>query len=155
MFKSYGYCEEYKSNFEYEIQFGEEMVLVEDEYLYQNLSDKSFLKIQSAKSSKIKEWQEQYDFHMFHAKRTYEDAKNKVWWLPNLSWRQRGREAWVAAFSTIGAQTIQLKLVVAVSSFLCQYGLDCLDEWDYINDKLYWSKYHFEQCEIYAYKLNN
>lgn len=95
-------------------------------------------------------WQKEYEFHEFHAKRTYEDAYNRSWYLPDLNWRQRAREAWIAAFSMVGAQTPTMKLIMAASSLLMQYGLDCLDEWEYIEDKLKWSEYHFQECEKYA-----
>lgn len=37
---------------------------------------------------------------------------------------------------------------------LSSYGLHCMDEWDYIQDKLTWAQHHFEQCEYYANLLN-
>lgn len=175
MLKSYGYCDEIEYDvpiytIEEEAQFKHPIIPIDEEFLYiHKPKPKKYgyispydhqwqnpqQKIKNPTLAQKKEWQESYDFHLLHAKRTYEDAKNRVWWLPEISWRQRGREAWVAAFSTVGAQTVQLKLIVAISSLLCQYGLDCLDEWEYIEDKLNWSKYHLEQCAIYAQKLQN
>jgi hypothetical protein len=138
--KSYGYCEEYR-------------IPHTQEYLFENIELRSHGHRRPTGQQRI-QWQEEYELHLFHAKRTYEDAKNRVWYLPNVTWRQRGREAWNAAFATVGATTPQLKLVLAVSSLLCQYGLDCMDEWEYIEEKLYWSEYHFKECEKYQELLN-
>ena len=102
----------------------------------------------------VKKWQENYEFHMLEAKRTYTDAYNKVWWLPNLTWRQIGRDAWIAACGTAGGSTVCGRLVIAFSTMLSSYGLHCLDEWDYINDKLYWSEFHFRECEKYVKLLH-
>jgi len=139
--KSYGYCEQYR-------------LPASQEYLFatpdaqSHFASKSMM--QKSVTNQRQFWQDEFDMHHFNAIRTYEDAKNRAWYLPDLTWRQRAREAWMAAFATIGAQTPQLKLVLFVSSLLCNYGLDCLDEWDYINDKLKWSQYHFEKCGVYA-----
>lgn len=97
-----------------------------------------------------KEWQAEYDQHHFDAVRTYNDAYNRIWWLPDLTWRQLGRDAWVSACAVASTKTPSAALVVAFSTMLSQYGLHCLDEWDYIQDKLYWSNYHFQQCAYYA-----
>jgi len=100
-------------------------------------------------------WQEAYDDHHFHAVRTYRNAYNSVWYLPDISMRQLARDAWVAACSTVGGSTVGLKLVCAFSSMLSNYGLHCLDEWDYIEEQLEWSKFHFEKCQYYASMIQN
>lgn len=176
LLKSYGYCAE-PTYYDYTIDEEEmpnfdDAVPVEMEFMYQYPT-----KINLAKSAKWvnpyehkwdnpvyakgkgnanqrKEWQEAYDMHHFNAVRTYNDAYNKVWWLPNLTWRQVGRDAWIAACATAGTKTVCSALVVAFSTMLSQYGLHCLDEWDYIQDKLYWSDYHFGQCSYYAKLLH-
>lgn len=92
-------------------------------------------------------WQEEYEFHLFNAKRTYEDAKTKAWYMPNLSDREKAKYCFTSAIATMGSATLTTKLVVAVASLLAQYGLDCQDEYEYITTKLYWSQYHLEMCE--------
>jgi len=105
-------------------------------------------------ASQRQKWQEEYDMHHFNAVRTYNDAYNRVWFLPNLTMRQLGRDAWVSACAMAGTKTPGQALVMAFATMLSQYGLHCLDEWDYITDKLYWSQYHFEQCQYYANLLH-
>ena len=175
--KEYGYCNEIEIEDitleQYEDLF-KDSVPVDQEFLYQYptapcLSKSMKLPSYECRSnwqakpgrssppsaSQRQQWQEAYDMHHFNAVRTYNDAYNKVWWLPNLSWRQLGRDAWVAACSMASTKTPCAALVVAFSTMLSQYGLHCLDEWDYIQDKLYWANYHFEQCVLYAQKLNS
>lgn len=108
-----------------------------------------------ASSKQRDKWQQDYEFHMFNAKRTYEDAKNKCWFLPNISDREKARYCYNAAFTQIGSSSPCTKLVLAISSLALQYGLDCMDEWDYIKEKLHWSQYHFEMCDHYAILLKN
>ncbi|EFB42177.1 MULTISPECIES: hypothetical protein [Parachlamydia] len=43
----------------------------------------------------------------------------------------------------------QSKLIAAILNLLLQYGLDCLAEWEEIDEKLYWIKYHYEMAEFY------
>ncbi len=100
-------------------------------------------------------WQEEYEFHMFHAIRTYNDAKEKCWWLPKPADRDIARMCWTTAVSTVLAPTPQLKIVVTVTQLLIHYGLDCIDEWYYIQEKLYWSEFHFNQCELLQKNIQN
>lgn len=149
--KEYGYCEEIEQQDYYNVP-------VEEECLYQyyqpqveiNYFLQKRMNYQPPTRNQKQQWQEAYDNHHFHAVRTYNDAYNRVWWLPNLTWRQLGRDAWVAACSMASTKTPTSALVVAFSTMLSQYGLHCLDEWDYIEEKLYWSKFHFDECAKYA-----
>jgi hypothetical protein len=102
-----------------------------------------------------KDWQESYEFHHFHAVRTFEDAKEKCWYLPRSSDREKARYCFTSVMSTIGASTKKGKLLNALITMLIHYGLDVMDEWDYINDKLYWCQYHYEMCEHYQILLQN
>ncbi len=171
--KDHGYCEEDIHSI-YEIHEGYEFlgptVRVDREYLFQypyvqskeqclrkwvNPYEHQWDNPQQKKGYKQqKEWQEAYDSHHFEAVRTYQDAYNRVWFLPNLTLRQIGRDCWVSACAMASTKTPNAALVVAFSTLLSQYGLHCLDEWDYINDKLTWSQYHFEQCAIYSAKIH-
>ena len=100
------------------------------------------------------EWQEEYDLHMFHAIRTYNDAKEACWWLPRVNDRERARQCFTAAMSAVGCSTPTGKLVASVTTLLIHHGLDMINEWEYIQNKLYWSEYHFEMCEFYAELLH-
>lgn len=124
-------------------------------YTYQNPDWKNPLNPTSNGTPKQRaKWQKEFDFHMLQATRTYNDAKNRCWYLPQLTWRERAKEAWMAAFSTVGSSTLNMRLVVAVSSLLMQYGIDCLNEWEYIEEKLRWCEYHLKECEKYSNLLN-
>ncbi len=116
------------------------------------IGDKPFGNVSREQKAK---WQEEYEFHMFHAIRTYNDAKEKCWWLPSPGDRDIARMCWTTAISTVVAPTPQLKIVVVVSQLLIHYGLDCIDEWYFIQDKLYWSEYHFNQCELLQKNIQN
>lgn len=179
MLKSYGYCEEYQEQIQ-EQSLEEKYLLpqhrgapvpVEDEYMYQYPRSYEYYSPYAKRSNwgrgkpqevkpyadmnaKRLEWQEAYDIHHFDAVRTYTDAYQRFWWLPNLENRQIARDAWVAACSTVGGSSPSARLVIALASLLSSYGLRCLDEWDYIQDKLYWSEFHFKECEKYARLLH-
>ncbi len=172
MLKSYGYCDknefdypQYDFKKEFNYIFPDPPIPVEEEYLYQfspNQQAMQFIESFSKRTNYGKPqnkhtmrayWQQEYDFHHCEGVRTYNDAYNRVWYLPDLSWRQLGRDAWVAACGTAGGSNPSARLVIAFSTLLSQYGLHCLDEWEYIQDKLYWSRYHFEQCIYYANQL--
>jgi hypothetical protein len=174
MLKSYGYCCEndyeytqYQYFNEFDYIFPEIPIPVEEEYLRQfspasralqhldsHQGRTNYKKTQS-KHEQRHYWGQEYDFHHCEAVRTYNDAYNRVWWLPDLSWRQLGRDAWVAACGTAGGSNPNARLVIAFATLLSSYGLHCLDEWEYIQDKLYWSKFHFEKCAYFANLLQN
>ena len=172
--KDRGYCDEpetHEMTIEQYEEYFRESVPVDQEYLFQYPSmpclaksakwvnpydhkwDNAQIRRKQPTHAQRQQWQEAYDMHHFNAVRTYTDAYNKVWWLPNLTWRQIGRDCWVSACSMASTKTPTQALVVAFSTLLSQYGLHCLDEWDYIQDKLYWSEYHFKECVYYASML--
>jgi hypothetical protein len=125
----------------------------ESEFLFQDFDIHLCKRYSGYDTVKTYNAKDEYDFHMYHAIRTYKEAKEKCWWLPNISDRDRARMAWTTAVSMAVAPTPQLRIVVAVTQLLIQYGLDCIDEWHYIEEKLYWSEYHFRECEKWAAKL--
>ena len=103
-----------------------------------------------ATASEKKLFSEKYQFHIVNAERTYNDAKDRSWWLPDIDDRQIAR----TCFNTIGALALpgtpQSRIVAGLISLMINYGLDCISEWEYINNKLYWSQYHYEMAEFYA-----
>lgn len=136
--KDRGYCDQY----------------LYEEHLYQHYNGKSAWNARQGSGSQSgntkQDWKDAYDYHHLQAVRTYTDAYNRIWWIPDMNLRQIGRDAWIAACSTAGGNTVNARLVIAFAAMLSSYGLHCLDEWDYINDKLNWSQYHFEQCSYYS-----
>ena len=88
-------------------------------------------------------------FHEKEAKRTYNDAKNRCWWLPNINDRDKAKYCFTTAIAAIPANTPQSRIIMAILTFMTQYGLDCIDEWNYIQNKLHWCQYHYKQKELY------
>lgn len=101
------------------------------------------------------QWTQELKFHKANGIRCYEDAKSKCWWCPDISERDRARKCFTVTFASIGGSTPSARLVSMISAYLLQYGLDCMDEWEYIEDKLRWSEYHFDMCEHYENLLRN
>lgn len=168
--KDKGYCEEIEiESLEIYEDSLKDRVPLEEEYLYQFPNEYAYtLDISKhaakyvnpyhpkpASAAQRQKWKEAFDMHNFNAIRTYNDAKDCVWWLPNLTWRQWGRDAWVAACAMASTKSPCAALTVAFTTMLSQYGLHCADQWDYIEDKLYWSDYHFNECIKYAQLLNS
>jgi len=154
--KDKGYCSELNyQNFSLNDDFFKGRVPLDEEYLYQfpNYECRTYYGKTPDSRAQRQKLQDAFDMHSFNAIRTYNDAKDCVWWLPNLTWRQWGRDAWVAACAMASTKTPCAALVVAFSTMLSQYGLHCADQWEYIEDKLYWSEYHFNECIKYAQLL--
>jgi hypothetical protein len=88
-------------------------------------------------------------FHQENGDRCFKDAKEKCWWLPDVSDRDKAK----FCFTNIGIVACpgdpKSKLIIALVTSLIQYGINCTDEWHYINNKLYWSQYHYEMMEFY------
>jgi len=180
--KDRGYCDEFEQEYydcekEFNYEFPEPPIPIEDEYLFQYGAAQNNLniKLYSAKwvnpydhvwegnpynqnkktpAQQRQEWQAEYDQHHYDAVRTYNDAYNRIWFLPNLTLRQLGRDAWVAACAMAGTKTPGQALAMAFATMISQYGLHCLDEYDLIQDKLKWSAYHFSECVKYASLLH-
>jgi hypothetical protein len=93
----------------------------------------------------------QAQFHRQEGARTYKDAKELCWWLPNLDQRQVTRMCFETAAALMVPADPMSKLVAATAVLLVEYGIDCIDEWHTINNKLYWSEYHFEVAEHYEF----
>lgn len=89
------------------------------------------------------------NFHEANGKRTYEDAKARCWYLPDMTDRKNARTCFTMLVHTFGGTTPMSKVVIAILAALDSYGIACLDEWDYIENKLNWSKYHYEMKEFY------
>lgn len=101
-----------------------------------------------------KEWNKEYEMHKREGQRCYDEAKDRCWWLPDVSDRKRARDCWQSFIASLGGSTLTGKLVLSLLSLLSSYGLDCIEEWEYIEYKLNWAKYHFELCDHYQKMLN-
>ncbi len=87
--------------------------------------------------------------HQYDAERTWNNAKNKCWYLPNITKRKAAQNAFQATIAAMGGGTPMSMLVLALMSTLTSYGLDCIDEWYYIEEQLSWCQYHCEMVEFY------
>lgn len=85
-----------------------------------------------------------------NAERTYKDAKDRCWWLPDIDDRKAARHCFEIAYSSLNPGTPQSKLVTMVLIGLGEYVWYCWDEWEYIENKLKWSRYHWEMYEFYC-----
>lgn len=97
---------------------------------------------------------QKYFFHKENAERCFNEAKERCWWLPNITDREKAKYCFlnIGIFGVPGDQ--KSKMIIALVSTLIQYGIDCSDEWHYINNKLYWSQYHYEMMEFYTTLIN-
>lgn len=105
-------------------------------------------------SSDITFYKEKVDFHEANAKRTYKDAKDKCWYLPDVDKREKAKQCFVIATSAILPSEPKSKLIGLLVATMVTYGLDCYDEWNFIKTKLHWSKYHYEMMEFYQSVLD-
>lgn len=94
-------------------------------------------------------YQDKRDFHKKEADRTFSEAATRCGWLPKKSDRDVAKNCFVVAVSSIAGGTPQSKAVNMLLVALTQYGLDVIDEFSYIENKLNWSKYHYEMYEFY------
>lgn len=101
-----------------------------------------------------KEWRDELNMHRREGQRCYDEAQNKCWWLPDVGDRNRARECYQAFIASMGGASLTSKMVLSLLSLLGSYGLDCLEEWEYIEYKLNWAKYHFDLCDHYQNMLN-
>lgn len=85
-----------------------------------------------------------------NAERTYNDAKDRCWWLPDIDNRKIARHCFEVAYSSLNPGTPHSKLITMILIALGEYTCYCWDEWDYIETKLKWSKYHWEMYEFYC-----
>ena len=101
------------------------------------------------------EFVEKMNFHEANAKRTYEDAKARCWWLPNVTDRANARHCFGVLMLSFTASNPQSKAIIMLLAALERYGAAVMDEWDYIENKLNWSKFHYEMKEFYEHILIN
>lgn len=92
-------------------------------------------------------------FHKGEAERTLADAKARCWAFPQLTDRQNAQYCYAALGGLLLPGDPMSKLVAILVATLTLYGVDCTNEWHYINNKLYWSQYHYEMAEFYEEAL--
>ena len=94
-------------------------------------------------------YQQKVEFHLNNAERTYRDAKKRCAFLPDVDYRKKAEHCFIAAGNCLIAGTPQSKIIAGLMTLLLSYGIDVMQEWDYIQNKLHWSEYHYEMMEFY------
>ena len=92
-------------------------------------------------------------FHKENGERCYDDAKERCWWLPYIEDRKKARYCFTSLGILASPGDPKSKIIISVISALIQYGIDANDEWNYIDNKLYWSQYHFEMMEFHEHLI--
>lgn len=113
------------------------------------LENITFIQLNALNYDDCKTYQQKFQFHKENAERCFEDAKKKCWWLPNIDDRDKARYCLTNIGVIISPGDPKSKLIIAVITTLVQYGLDCNDEWNYIQNKLKWAQYHYEMMEFF------
>lgn len=92
---------------------------------------------------------EKLNFHIANAERTFNDAKNKCWYLPEKTKRDAAKYCINSVACLLVPGSPYSKIIASLISMLKDVGVDMMDEWNYINNKLYWCHYHYEMVEFY------
>ena len=100
--------------------------------------------------AQIQKAEQERDMYKKNAERCFKDAQDACWWLPNTSDRKKTRELFTITVNTMLASDVKSKLIAMLTTSLIFYGMDCLDEWEYINNKLFWARYHWEMYEFHV-----
>ncbi len=79
----------------------------------------------------------------------YGQAKEKCWWLPNMSDADKAKLCFSIGAQMAIAGDPYSKITIAVVQLLIQYGINAMTEWSEINSKMQEAKYHFEMHEFY------
>tara|TARA_R110000868_G_scaffold136519_4_gene349516 strand:- start:3042 stop:3551 length:510 start_codon:yes stop_codon:yes gene_type:complete len=103
----------------------------------------------------MKEWKKEYKFHEDNGNRCYADAKSRAWYIPTISDRDKAKNCFVSAISSLGASTPSSRLLCMILSTFTQISLACIDEYNYIEMKLNWAQYHFDMCDHYSNLIRN
>jgi len=105
----------------------------------------------------VEECIDKIQFHRGEADRIYNEVKDHVWFLPNLDDRQKAHRV----FSLIGPTVlvdggIRKKSAAVFIQLALEYGLDCMDEWDWISNKWHWVEHHTDLADFYErYLIHN
>lgn len=97
-----------------------------------------------------KYYQEKEKFHQKEGKKCFFNAKNKIWYLPDLDDREKARYCFTSAITSALPADPRAKVIGVILQLVLQYGLDCMDEYNYIQNQLQWSQYHFEMNDFYS-----
>jgi hypothetical protein len=142
----YYYGKAYGSEYEFDFSYEEDCHYYSPEAALENIT---IHQLQVLAYDDCKTYKDKYQFHKENAERCFNDAKNKCWWLPNIDDRDKARYCLTNIGIIIAPGDPQSKLIIAVINTLIQYGLDCSEEWNFIQTKLKWAQYHYEMMEFF------
>ena len=130
---------------------------IESQYDYQcNYFDNSVPCVsKSLTTDQRKKYTKKRDFSLKNAKRCEKEAADKCWWIPCIDDRQLTRSAVVTFLAGVTALSQKSGAIGMMLTALTEYSFSCIDEYYYINEKLQWSKYHYDNYEWYQYVLDN
>src|SRR5574338_60665 len=98
----------------------------------------------------IKKKEEHYQLAIKYSEQVF----MACWYCPNINNQEKARMCYNSVWAMLGSSTPQLKLIMSVGSLLMQYGLECMREWNFIQDNLHNAQHHFEMYEFYTDVLN-
>ena len=88
------------------------------------------------------------DKYLSSAKYCYDKAKDRCWWLPNMEHRKASRYLFeTIMYAAIPVADAKSRLIFILVKTFVDYGLECMDEWHYIHDKLKWAQWYYQEYE--------
>jgi hypothetical protein len=100
-------------------------------------------------------YRDKVKFHKENAERCYNDAKDRCFLIPDFDDRRNAEFCLVTAGTLLLANDPRSKIIAITIDLLIYYGLNMIDEWNYIQNKLHWAEYHMEMMEFYQSVLVN
>jgi hypothetical protein len=94
----------------------------------------------------------------YHTEKAWEEfslAKEKCWFLPNISTREKLNKAWVIFMIQVPMGTPLHKAIVVLIGLLTEYGSACIDEWFDIQELLESAQTNAEMAKFYQDLLGN
>jgi hypothetical protein len=76
-------------------------------------------------------------------------ASGLCWALPRKTDRDKSVWCWVTFIASVSQGTPQSKVISGLLAFFCQYGIDCIHEWNDIKTYLNHAEYHYGMKEFY------
>lgn len=116
---------------------------------YAQYEIRMFYHLKKLNSQDRKFYEDKLIFHRENAIRTYNEANERCRFLPKVDDRKKAEYCFNSAIAMIAPATPMSKVVIGLISLLGQYGIDCLKEWHYIDNKLFWCHYHYDMMEFY------
>ena len=97
----------------------------------------------------IEECVEKIEFHKSEAKRIYDEVKDRLWYAPGLDHRDIAKKIFSILGPAVMVEGVKKKTAAMGLELFIEYGLDCMDEWDWISNKWNWVEYHTDQADFW------